>query len=263
MKGQIVLSKSKLAYEWEGAGPWVLLISGVGYGLWFWEWLRPHLRGLRMVAFDNRGIGDSELPPGPYDTVEMAKDALGLIKVMNIQRAHVIGHALGGMVAQELALMAPEKVGKLVLVSTTHGGPRAVPTPQEALTAMLDRTGDLGEALRREIEIGATEGFLDKHPVVYNQILAKTLVEPTAPGVRELQVQAGARHDAEARLGDIRAPTLVLTGAEDRVVPPANAELLAKKIPNAQRVVVPGAGHLLPIEKPKEMGEIIRQFLGV
>ena len=262
MKGQIVLNKSKLAYDWEGAGQWLLLITGVGYGLWFWDWLRPYLSGLRMVAFDNRGIGDSDLPPGPYDTVEMAKDALGLIQAMNIQRTHVLGHALGGMVAQELALMAPEKVGKLILSSTVHGGPRTVPISQEALSAMLDRTGDLGEVLRRGIGIATADGFLDKRPAVYNQILAKRLVEPIPPEVYNAQVLAGARHDSEARLGAIQAQTLVLTGADDRVVPPANAELLAKKIPNARLEVVPGAGHLLPIEKPKEMGDIVRQFLG-
>ncbi len=262
MKGQITLGKSKLAYDWEGAGQWLLLISGLGYGLWFWDWLRPYLAGLRMVSFDNRGVGDSDLPPGPYTTVEMAKDALGLIKAMNIQRAHVLGHALGGMVAQELALMAPEKVGRLILVSTVHGGPRTIPIGQEALSAMLDRSGDIGEVLRRGIGIATAEGFLDKHPAVYNQILAKRLVEPVPPEVYKLQVQAGAKHDSEARLGDIRMPTLVLTGAEDRVVPPANAELLAKKIPNARLEIVPGAGHLLPIEKPREMGDIVRQFLG-
>lgn len=262
MKGQIVLNKSRLAYDWEGAGPWVLLIAGLDYGLWFWDWIRPHLGGLRMVSFDNRGVGDSDLPRGPYDTVEMAKDALGLIRTLNVQRAHVVGHSLGGMVAQELALMAPEKIGKLVLVSTAHGGPGTIPGSPEALSAMLDRKGDLGDVLRRGIGIATAEGFLDKHPAVYNQILAKRLVEPVPPEVYELQLQAGAQHDSEARLGEICMQTLALTGAHDRIVPPGNAELLAKKIPNARLEVVPGAGHLLPIEKPREMGELVRRFLG-
>ena len=118
--------------ELQGGEPALLLIHGLGYaGSWGWRpVLEPLARSFRVIAFDNRGIGGSDQPPGPYSTRMMAEDAVAVLDEAGVERAHVVGTSLGGMIAQELALAAPERVDRLVLACTTPGGPNSYPMPE-------------------------------------------------------------------------------------------------------------------------------------
>jgi len=114
----------RIAWERHGSGPPLLLIQGLGYARWGWEPVVDGLaRSFELLLFDNRGIGESDAPPGPYTVVELADDAAQVLDEAGVERAHVLGTSLGGMVAQELALGRPQRVEKLVLVCTTPGGP--------------------------------------------------------------------------------------------------------------------------------------------
>ena len=139
----------KIAWERHGAGPPLLLIHGLGYARWGWEpVVEPLARSFDVILFDNRGIGESDAPAGPYTAAQMAGDALQVLDEAGVERAHVLGTSLGGMVAQELALAHPERVDKLVLACTTPGGAESFPMPEQ--TVRLLQNGATPARVRRE-----------------------------------------------------------------------------------------------------------------
>jgi pimeloyl-ACP methyl ester carboxylesterase len=249
-----------LAYEVRGEGPEVLLISGLGYGGWMWRWLTDELAPhYRVLTFDNRGLGGSDKPPGPYTTRLMADDAAGLLEGLGVRAAHVVGLSLGGLIAQELALAWPERVRTLVLACTV-GGPSGVPITPAALEVMRNRQGDPLTLIRRGLALACAPGFGERRPERLAELVAHRLACPVPPGGYAAQFAAGAAHDAEARLGAVRCPTLCLTGDADFVVPHENAELLARRIPGARHEVLPGLGHLFPAEDEQATARALRRF---
>ncbi len=260
--GTIAVGAVRLAVADRGSGPPLLCITGVGYGAWYWERLAADLGDrVRVIAYDARGVGAST-PAGPgLDTATLAGDAAGLLHALGIRRAAVLGHSLGGMVAQELALARPDLVDRLILASTTHGGPDAVPVTPEALEVLTRRDGDPMERFRRGMEVATAPGFPARRPDVIARFLAYRASGPVPPDQWALQVAAGAGHDATERLGAIRCPVLVLTGDQDRVVPPANAELLARRIPGARVRVLEGLGHHFPFEDPEATAAAVGAFV--
>lgn len=251
-----------LAYDMAGSGPPLLLISGLGYGGWFWHWVVPRLaERFRVITFDNRGAGGSDKPDGPYTTPMLAQDALGLLDGLGISATHVLGHSLGGFIAQELALARPGLAQRLILASTTFGGPNVIPITPEALQVMMDRSGDPVALVKRGLGLAAAPGFAERCPDTAQALLDYRLANPVPPAQYSAQVMAGAQHNAEARLGAIACPTLVLAGAEDRVVPPGNAERLAARLPNARVMILPGVGHIFPVEDPQTTARVVSEFL--
>jgi pimeloyl-ACP methyl ester carboxylesterase len=250
-----------LAYDIQGSGPPLLMIQGLGYGRTGWGPAPALLaRRFKVVTPDNRGFGESEITPGPYTTAQLAADALAVLDALEIDRAHVLGISLGGMIAQELALAAPEQVEKLVLCSTTAGGPGAVPMPEKTV-ALMGRQSQLDphEAMRLFVE-----NALSPAPPVglVDEVVAYRTANPPDPAGWYAQASAGAAHDAMARLGEIRAPTLVLHGTADNVVDAGNAPLIADAIPGARLELFEGVGHLLPWERPDEFVALVEEFLG-
>lgn len=244
----------KIAWERHGAGPPLLLIHGLGYARWGWEPVaEPLARSFDVILFDNRGIGESDAPPGPYTAAELAADAIQVLDEAAVERAHVVGTSLGGMVAQELALRYPERVDRLVLACTTPGGARAFPMPQATVELMLAR------ASLREF----TENALapDPRPEVVERILVHR--ERTAQPFEAwaAQAAAGASFDAHGRLGLLDMPTLVQTGDGDLVVDPRNGDLLVEAIPDARLSVYVGAGHIFMWQEPERFVAELEAFL--
>ncbi|MGB8646230.1 MAG: alpha/beta hydrolase [Anaerolineae bacterium] len=252
-----------LAYESNGAGHPLVLIGGLAYGAWQWQWLVPELSPYyQVITFDNRGADGSDKPEGPYTTPMMAADTIGLLDGLGLQRAHVMGISLGGFIVQHVAIERPDLVDKLILAATNYGGPNAIPPRPEVLKVMMDRSGDPIELLKRGFALATASGYIDRHPEMGEELLRYRLTNPVPPPQYQAQVMAGAGHNTEARVGEIKAPTLILFGAEDNVVNPENAELLRQKIPNSQVTILPGVGHMSVIEDPKRVAQTIREFLG-
>jgi pimeloyl-ACP methyl ester carboxylesterase len=250
----------RLAYDVEGSGQPLLLIQGLGYGRRGWGPAPSMLaRRFQVVTFDNRGFGESDVPPGPYTTGQLADDALAVLDAAEIGRAHVIGISLGGMAAQELVLAQPERVLKLVLCSTTPGGPNSVPMPQQTV-ALMGRQADLDpqEALRLFVVNALSPDPPDE---LVEEIVAYRVANPPDGAGWWALAGAGATHDAMARLGTIRVPTLVVHGTADNVVDVRNAPLLADAIPGARLELFDGGGHLLPWERPEEFTTLVEEFL--
>lgn len=248
----------RLASEERGSGFPVLLVMGLGYGRWAWEPLvGPLAERHRVVWYDNRGIGDSDVPPGPYTVAQLAGDAVSVLDERGIERAHVVGASLGGMVAQEVALSHPERVEKLALLCTTGGASDGFPFPERTVRLMAEAPTLAPEvALRRFVE-----NAVSARGELVETLIARRTENPPDPAGWQAQAAASAGFDAWERVGRIESETVVLTGDEDNVVDHRNSRLLAARIPNARLQVLPGSGHLFFWERPAEVVNLLNDFL--
>lgn len=252
-----------MAYEVHGTGFPLLLINGLGSDRREWIGQVPAFAPrFRVVVFDNRGSGESESPRGPYTTARMADDAAALMSCLGVKRAHVLGASLGGMIAQELALRQPGMVDKLVLACTSPGGDVSARPSPEALSAFVRAPGGDREAeLRRTIPFLYTERFRTEHPGEIEAFIARRLSAPASAEGYAAQLAAAVGHCAGDRLRGIRAPTLVIAGTADLLVPPLNSERIAELIPGANLVLLPGAPHRLFAENAEAFNREVLEFL--
>lgn len=249
----------KIAWEEHGSGAPLLLIQGLGYGRWGFDPIVPGLaERYRVLTYDNRGIGDSDKPEGPYTAAEMAADAFQVLDEAGVERAYVVGASLGGMIAQEVAVAAPERVDRLVLCCTTPGGADAVPMPK----VTVDLFGEAASlapdvALRRFVENALSHSA---DPKLVDELYARRIANPPDPAGWQSQAAAGTTFGGVD--GQVDAPTLVLHGTEDNVVDTRNAQALADRIPGARVELIPGTGHLFFWEQPDAVVRIVTEFLG-
>jgi pimeloyl-ACP methyl ester carboxylesterase len=248
----------KIAWEEQGTGAPLLLIQGLGYGRWSWAPIVPALaERYRVLWFDNRGIGDSDKPEGPYTAKLMAADALQVLDEAGIERAHVLGASLGGMIAQEVAVLAPARVDKLVLCCTTPGGPATVPMPEVTVRLFTEAPTLAPEvALRRFVENALAA---DASAELIQELYDLRVANPPDPAGWQAQAAAGLGFTGVE--GTIDAPTLIVTGTEDNVVDPQNSDVLAERIPGAEVQRIENAGHLFFWEQPDAFVRIISEFL--
>jgi pimeloyl-ACP methyl ester carboxylesterase len=253
----------KIAWERHGAGDPVLLIHGLGYARWGWEPVLPGLaERFEVLLHDNRGIGESDAPPGPYTAAEMAADAIQVLDEAGVERAHVVGTSLGGMIAQELALAHPERVDRLVLACTTPGGPRVQPMPDVTVRLLAQAAGlEPAVALRRFVENALAPATVARRPELVERIMEHRLATAQAPAAWAAQAAAGATFDAYERLGGLRSPVLVQHGSRDVVIDPRNGDLLADLLPDAQLERFDGCGHLFFWEEPARFVSSVTAFL--
>jgi 3-oxoadipate enol-lactonase len=250
----------KIYWESTGQGPAVLLIAGQGMTVDGWWATIPILsRSFRVIAFDNRDTGRSGRVPWAYSVPQMAGDAMAVLDAAGEQRAHVYGISLGGLVAQEVALRHPDRVQGLVLGATTAGGPTAA-LPATMPMTFFARAGIMGpeEAEWAAVPYTYSETTRRLHADRIAANIAHRMGSPTETFAYLHQAAAVAKHDTHDRLARITAPTLVVHGEEDLVVPAANALQLAESIPGARLRVWPGAGHLYIIDEPRADREIAR-----
>lgn len=256
-----------LYYEIHGAGDPLVLIAGLGYSSWMWHKMLPGLaQHFQVIAFDNRGTGQSDKPAGPYTAQLLADDTAGLLDALGIARAAILGHSMGGFIAQALVLRQSKLVSQLILSATSFGGPRAIPVTPEALAVLTDMQSDPIERLRRGILISCAPGFGDAHPEIVREWLEFRIQNPIVPAAYQAQLAIGLALMAEEacfehKLKTVTAPTLVLFGEHDKVVPPSNAELLARAIPNSRIEILKNAGHFFPLEVPEQANAAIIGFL--
>ncbi len=250
---------AKLYWDEQGSGDPLLLIMGLSYPSYMWHRSRPILaKRFRTIALDNRGVGQSDAPPGIYSIALMASDAAAVLDAACVEGAHVFGASMGGMIAQEFALQYPHRVRSLILGCTAAGGPHAVQAEPEALQALMRRDVTPEEA---------KEAIL---PFIYDRATPRERIEedmairmkwyPTAQGYMG-QLQGIFGWEAYSRIAQITAPTLVIHGETDRLVPAANARLIAEKITGAKLVLIPHASHIFETDQPAAAQQAILEFL--
>jgi len=252
-----------LYYEETGSGPPLLLIAGLSANMLDWATLLPTLaERFHVVAFDNRGAGRSSAPPGPYTTRLLADDAAALLDHLGIERAHVVGASMGGMMAQELALAHPERVDRLILYAT-YARPRPlIHDPWFNSVVETWERGDPDQQAMLLLPWCLTPAFMSQHDAVADAV-AEWRANPYPAPAHGVAAQAAAcrTHDAHDRLGQISAPTLVLVGAEDIVTPVSCAHELAEGIPEACLHVLERGGHSAEMEYPEAVTEVLLAFL--
>ena len=252
-----------IGYEVLGEGEPLVLVHGLAYDRAGWGRLPELLaRSFRVVLIDNRGVGESDAPEGPYAVSQMAADVAAVVDDAGMERTNLFGVSLGGYIAQEFTLTYPERVQKLVLASTAPGGPKAHQMPAAGVEAFgkyptMER--EAGLRLMVENSVG-TRGVRDV-PGLADEVFAYRLEHAPSLAAWQAQAYAGATFDAYDRINAIRAPTLVIQGGADNVVDPRNAELLAQLIPNARVEIVPDRGHLLVWEDSKLVAGLVTAFL--
>ena len=250
----------RIAYDVHGDGDPLLLIMGLGYGRWGWDpVVGPLAERFRVITLDNRGYGESDIPPGPYTASQLAGDTLAVLDAAGVDRAHVVGGSLGGAVAQELALRHAERVEKLILMATMSGVSNMHPIPAQTMQLMMEApTLDPAVAVRRYVE-NALEP--EPEPALVDRIVAIRTEKPPDPAGWAAQAGIWATFDAWDELPRIEAPTLVVQGEGDVVVDPRNAALLAERIPHAELRMVAG-GHLFFWNRPDTLVSLLTEFLG-
>ncbi|HEY8518349.1 MAG TPA: alpha/beta hydrolase [Candidatus Binatia bacterium] len=265
----------ELYYEEHGSGDPLLLIMGLAADSQAWMFQIPDFaQRYRTIAFDNRGVGRSSKPPGPYTIHGMADDAAGLLDFLRIPRAHVVGVSMGGMIAQELALRHPEKVRGLVL-ACTYPEPDSDVEERRRFT-LHQFGGTLDESGTMKVDVSTINPMLFLQqllPAVFNQ----EFIERELAKLMQIfggalqwgfsmeailgQVSAVMSHRTTDRLRNIKSPTLVITGDADRLVPPANSDILAREIPGAKLVKIPGGSHGFNFETPEIFNREVLAFL--
>jgi 3-oxoadipate enol-lactonase len=255
-------AREDLYWESVGSGPPVLLIMGLGLsaGAW-WRTVPVLARRLRVISFDNRGVGRSPSHTYSYTTEAMADDAASVMDAAGIEDAHVYGISLGGMVAQQLALRHPRRVRSLVLGATHPGGPRAV-APESDVLDFLRRRPDMQheEAAWASVPYNYGPRCRRRQGARIAEDIAHRLAHPFPADAYRAQLYAAALHNCHGRLDRVEVPTLVVHGRHDRLIPVANAELLADQIPTARLEILEQSGHLYPTEQP-DIDETISAFV--
>jgi pimeloyl-ACP methyl ester carboxylesterase len=253
---------TELYFERTGAGAPVLLVMGLGMNATGWWRTVPVLaERLEVLAFDNRGVGRSDRPEGPYTAAAMADDCAAVLDAAGIERAHVYGISLGGMIAQEVALRHPDRVDRLVLGATTPGGGRGVRV-DEATLAFFARRAEMTaeEAVWASVPYNYAPRTREQRAGAIGEDIVQRLRFPIEPEPYRAQLEAALGHDTGERLGEIGARTLVVHGELDRMVPVANAHILAAAIPGARLDLWPEAGHLYFTDEP-EVDRKVLEFL--
>jgi 3-oxoadipate enol-lactonase len=239
------------------------MIMGFGYSHELWHRTWPVMaREHRTIVLDNRGTGQSDVPPGPYPIAEMAADTAAVMDAAGVERAHMLGASMGGMIAQEFAIAYPHRLRSLILACTMCGGQNSVPAApntREAFMALATMTPEQRE-----------EAMV---PFLYDVSTPRARIDESLAALRRARAtDAGYAAQGEGirawtgcydRLPQIQAPTLILHGENDQLIPPQNAYILHESIPGSRLVMLPHAGHMLMTDQPEALHEAVLGFLAI
>jgi pimeloyl-ACP methyl ester carboxylesterase len=242
-----------------GADP-LVLIMGLGWDMTGWQLLMPHLGGFRVLRLDNRGTGRSDKPNRPYSIRQMALDVIRCMNAAGIDAAHLYGASLGSMIAQEVALDYPARVRSLILGCPSPGA-ISIPGSPGILRILLNR-----EALSPEESFMKATPFLygrslTERPEAIEEVMRRRIASRADPiGVRR-QLEAVLKWSSLRRLRGLHAPTLIMHGDKDRLIPLSNGRLIATLIPGARLHIIRGAGHVYGTDAPEEHLELLLGWL--
>ena len=251
----------ELDCERSGSGPPLLMMMGMGGTML--NWGEPFLDALRpdfeLIVYDHRGVGASTRLDGPLTIAQLAQDAAGLLDALGFDTAHVFGISMGGMAAQELVLARPELVRTLALGCTYCGGPGARHMRRDVAERLMAArlSGDRERALRASWETNVSSRFAADEQA-WSRFLDIGMQRTAALPVIEAQRAAIMAHDTSGRLGQIDAPTLVLHGTDDQVLPVENGRIVASLIAGSRLEIFDDVGHLFFWERVQRSAELVR-----
>jgi 3-oxoadipate enol-lactonase len=261
---RLSIAGTELYYERRGAGEPLVLIQGLGANALHWgePFLSELERDLELVLFDNRGAGRSA-PLARNENVTtagLASDVLGLLDALELERAHVLGISMGGMIAQELALAHPGRVRSLTLGCTSCGGTQSRSTDQSVIRALTAAvfSRDFDRMLRTGFGFVVSPAYAAQ-PANYDAFVAAARHHPPDIPLLMAQQAAVVGHDSYARLRGLQVPTLVIHGTGDQLLGAVNGDLVASLVPDARLELLEGAGHLFFWEQPQRAAQLVRE----
>jgi len=256
-----------LNYKVDGQGEPLVLIMGIAGSRQGWIFQKHvYRRYFQVITFDNRGVGRSDKPSGPYSMRMMADDTVGLMDYLGIEKAHILGVSMGGMIAQELAINYPERVKKLVLGCTFAREDETGGHTSEYFKGLGVGKDCSDDELRR---VSAKRVLTTDFSLAFNNRPYRMILTPLSwvyarllptKGIRA-QFEAIVDHDTLDRLHKIEAPTLVITGTQDRIIRPSSTEVIANRITNAKLVKVDGGPHALFVAMKGRFNREVLDFL--
>jgi 3-oxoadipate enol-lactonase len=253
----------EINYVDEGSGFPVVLIHGLAGDLSAWaapmqSWSRDH----RVLAFDNRGAGQSTQVDEPISTADMARDTLALMDEVGIERAHVVGRSMGGAIAQHMALIQPDRVHTLVVLASFA---KLDPVGVRVLTNMrevLEWRDDWADHARHSVANFVSPAFFNENPETIAQIEGLIGGETRLPACYVQQNHACLQHDTLDRLGEITCPTLILAGGSDPICSLTSTRWMQDGFPNAESVIFEESSHFFLIEQPERFMTVMGEWLG-
>jgi 3-oxoadipate enol-lactonase len=231
-------------------------------------WGEPFLNALRedfeTIVYDHRGIGASSHMDEPFTIAQLGADAANLMDALELDSAHVMGISMGGMVSQELALAQPERMRTLTLGCTYCGGAGSSLTSAEVIQRLGEgmTSGNRALALRTAWEVNVSPDFAADADA-YARFVATGMERAVAVPVIMAQMQAIVAHDTSTRLETVHAPTLVIHGTADQMIPVANAQLIAERIQGSRLEIMDGVGHLFFWEDPQRSAALVREHAAI
>ncbi len=265
----------KLSYRIYGDGFPVIFIHGYGAKKEIWKPQVAEIsKNFKVVTFDLRGTGESDRPNIPYTMKMMAEDVNELAEFLNIKEVHIIGRSFGGMIAQNFALLYPEKVDKLVLIATNYGrmDTEWVEIPkngrleeietlkQDPLKAFKQKSKWLFHLkFRKEMERNPTKKFYDVFSM--EDLIKESKINPSRPQDIINQAEAMKTHYTFDKLGEIKHKTLLIAASHDRQTPVSIMEEMNKKMPNSELKIINEAGHFMTLSRASEVNKVILDFL--
>jgi 3-oxoadipate enol-lactonase len=267
MNGRARAGEIELNYVDVGEGEAVLFINGLSTDLQIWSMqLAEFSKDHRVILFDHRGTGLSDRPDGSYSMELLAEDVCNLLDALGVEQAHVVGHSMGGLVAQHVAIRHPARLKSLVLAATYARSPKKAHISFHLWADILEKLG-VEAFVDLVIAQNYTHQYIERNwrqTMLMRRLLIDHLQKvPIDTAILRKQIQAVLDHDTEDRLARLRMPTLVVVGAQDTVVPPHLAKALAEKIPGAQFEIVPECAHNLMLERPEIFNTRVRSFIAV
>ena len=260
---KVKVSDIEMYYESLGEGDPVMLVTGYGADLFAWALQAPELSQAYTVhMIDNRGVGDTDKPDGPYTIKTMADDVAGFFDAVGIEKAHLVGHSMGGMIAQRFALDYPEKLRSLTLASTSCRPPKGSELMLYLWTDILEKLGN--EAFINNIIAWCfTFDFIDTQydalMMMKQMMLDHFNDKPLLPEPFRAQTAAITSFDVADEIENIKTPTMVLVGKDDILTPPKFSEEIANRIPGSTLKTIAG-GHAYNQEMPSAFNQALLEF---
>lgn len=262
---KIKVNDINIYYEIHGEGHPIVMIGGLASNVYKWEpeFIKKISEHYKTIIFSNRGAGRSDKPKIDYTIKMFADDTAVLMDTLGLKRAYVLGHSMGGMIAQELVLNYPEKVNKLILCSTNCGGSKNVHASKEIVNILKEKPIGLTneEIIRKSNTLIYSDDFMRKNPEFIENYVRRTLISPIPRFSFIQQFFASAKHNTGKRLKNINVQTLVLHGTKDVLIPYQNGEIIAKLIPNSRFVLLENIAHMIFAEDTINTSKLIVEFL--
>jgi len=258
----IKVNDINMYYEIHGEGFPLVMILGLSCDVNWWtsEVIEAIAKNFKTIVFDNRGVGRTDKPEMDYSIKMFADDTIGLMDALKIQKAHILGFSMGGFIAQEITLNYPERVENLVLCSTHCGGAKSLAPSNEVMNFLINPPDDVIELNNGFIPLLFTKIFIENNPEFIESYKQQMLKIPIQLSSYRRQLKAMSFNPGR-RLKEIKTPTLILHGKEDILLPPGNAEVLAKNISGSKMIMLDNAAHFFFQPDPKSVVNEITDFL--